>query len=102
MTKKTIKAVKDAEVTAAIIEEDALRKKDEILSKAQKKAKYLISSTIKNANNKANEDYNDAVRKGEHIVEEAKVKAEKEALMLREMIKSKEQAAIELILSTVI
>lgn len=102
MAKETVQAVRQAELSAAQIEKNAIVKQDEILTGAQQKAKEILKSTTKEAQKKAELELQEAEKTGAELVEAAKVRAEKEILLMKEMTKSKEQAAINLILSEVI
>lgn len=102
MAKETVQAVRNAELKAAQIEKDAVQKKEEILSKAQQEARGLIASTTKDAQAKADKALAEAEKSGAGLIEAAKLNAEKEILLLKEMVKNKEQAAIDLVLSNVI
>lgn len=102
MAKETVQAVREAEAKATQIEKDAIAKRDAILSKAGDDAKNLISSKTKEALAKAEQDLVQAQKEGEELLVTAKQKAEQEILLLKEFVKSKEQAAIDLVLSEVI
>lgn len=102
MAKETVEAVRQAELNALEKEKEALQKKDAIISEAEKKAKELIDSITKQASNKAQKDLDRAKSRAEEIVSEAKARSEKEILIIKELAKGKETAAIELILSEVI
>ena len=102
MAKETVQAVRQAELNAAQIEKDATVKKDAILSKAQEEAKISISSITKDALAKAKQDLERAEVQGAEFMEIAVQRVEQEILMLKEMVKGKEQVAIDLVLSEVI
>ena len=102
MAKETVQAVRQAELNAAQIEKDATAEKDAILSKAQEDAKISVTSITKDALAKAKQDLEQAEVQGAELMEFAVQRVEQEILMLKEMVKSKEQAAIELVLSQVI
>ncbi len=102
MAKESVQAVRQAELNAAQIEKDAAKKKDTILLGAQEEAKSTISSMTKEALAKAEEDLKLAQQSGTEFMETAVKRAEKEISLLKEMVKSKEQAAIDLILLEVI
>ncbi|MGB4661288.1 MAG: hypothetical protein WBI07_19100 [Mobilitalea sp.] len=102
MAKETVEAVRQAELNAAQKEKDAAQKKEAILLESQLNAKTLYSSMTKEALEKAENDIAKANIRGTVILEEAKEKAEKEALLMKEMAQQKEADAISLVLSNVI
>lgn len=102
MAKETVQAVRQAELNAAQIEKDATVMSDELLSKAQEDAMISISSIKKDALAKAKQDLEQAERQGLELMEKAVKSTEKEILLLKEIVKSKKQAAIDLVLSEVI
>ena len=102
MAKETVKAVRSAELSAVQIEKEAEHKKEEILLDAQQKAKSIIVSMTKEAQSKAERDLREAKEQGMAIMAAGKQRAENEIRLLNEMVKNKEQAAIELVLSNVI
>lgn len=102
MAKETVQAVRQAELNAAQIEKEAFVKKEAILLEAQQNAKTMITSMTREAIAKAESDISAARHRGTENLEAARIKAEKEVLLIKEMIKGKEQAAINLVLSNVI
>lgn len=102
MAIESIQAVRQAEFQAEQIEKDAIQNKDAILSKAQQEANTLITSMSKEAQANAERNMVNAIRKGEETVEAAKRNAEKEILLMKELVKEKEQAAIDLVIANVI
>jgi F0F1-type ATP synthase membrane subunit b/b' len=102
MAIESVQAVRRAEVNAAQIEKEASAKRESILEEAKQKAKVLVTSRVKEAQAKAEDDLNKAGRRSMEIMEEAKVKAEKEVIFMKELVKNKEQAAIDLVLANVI
>jgi V/A-type H+/Na+-transporting ATPase subunit G/H len=102
MAKETVQAVRQAELKAAELERDTLSKKEKILSDAQLEAKTLVAAMTKQANETAERNLIKANQQGEQMMEAAKQRAEAEVIMMREMAKSKEEAAINLVLSNVI
>lgn len=102
MAKETVQAVRQAELNALQKEREALQKKEEIIAKAQQQAKEIINSKVKQAMEKAESDFAKAKQRGEEIANAARVKAEDEVLIMKEMVGRKEEAAIKLILSSVI
>jgi vacuolar-type H+-ATPase subunit H len=102
MAKETVQAVRQAEILAAQKEKDALLRKDEILAQAGQNAKALVTSMTKQALDKAEHNLADANQRGKEMLESARLKAESEVLVMNEMVQRKEEAAIQLILSSVI
>ncbi len=102
MAMETVQAVRQAELKAAEIERDSYRQREEILLKAQQEAKQLSMTMIKQATQKAEQNLNAAQKKGEELIQAAVQRAEREATLMKEMAKSKEKAAIDLVLSNVI
>ncbi len=102
MAKETVQAVRQAELKATQKEIEAQQKKEQILSEAGQTAKNLITSMTKEALLKAEREMEQANNQGAQILEASKQKAEKEVLLLKEMVKGKEQAAIDIVLSNLI
>lgn len=102
MAKETVQAVRQAELNAAQKEKDAILRKEEILSKARQDASEMIASMTKDAREKAEAKIKAAELQGSKMLEDAKLKAESEVLIITEMAKRKEEAAINLVLTTVI
>lgn len=102
MALKTVQAVRQAEANAAQREKDALQRKEDILAKAGQDAKALMDTMAKQAAEKAERNLAEAVKRGQEQLEEARLKAEGEVLIMKEMAERKEEAAIHLILSSVI
>jgi UDP-N-acetylmuramyl tripeptide synthase len=102
MAKETVQAVRQAEILAAQKEKDALLRKDEIIAQAGQNAKALVTSMTKQALDKAGHNLAAADQRGKEMLEAARLKAESEVLVMNEMVQRKEEAAIKLILSSVI
>lgn len=102
MAKETVQAVRQAELNAIQKERDAHAQRETIVSEASLNAKALITSMTKQAVEKADQDLSEALRKGNERLEAAKLKAEKEVLLMKEMASAKEEAAINLVLRGVI
>jgi vacuolar-type H+-ATPase subunit H len=102
MAKETVQAVRQAELNAAQKEREANEKKEAILSEAQLNAKTMISTMTKEALEKAERNLTLANERGVEMLEAAKKKAESEVLLMKEMAQRKEEAAINLVLATVI
>jgi len=102
MAKETVNAVRQAELNATQIEKEAEKEHDAILFKAEQDTKAIITSMSKEALAKAKHDLEQAQRQGEVAMETATLRAEKEIILLKEIVKSKEQAAIDYVLSEVI
>lgn len=102
MAIETVQAVRQAEINAAETEKEAIKRRDAILSKAQEEAKTVEIKITKAALDKADADLKQAGQQGDLLMKAAVQKAEKEVSLLKEMVKCKEQSAIDLILSEVI
>ena len=102
MAKETVQAVRNAELSAVKKEKEVIQKKEAILVEAQQTAKKIIASMTNKAQDKAGRDLEEAVRQGVELTESAKQKVEKEICFIKEMVKSKEQAAIDLVISNVV
>jgi len=102
MAKETVQAVRQAEEKAAQIEKEAVVKGEILLQNAKEEAKNLQSSMSKDVLLKAEEDLKNVQLQGNKLMEAAVQKAEKEIILLKEVVKSKEQAAIDLVLTEVI
>jgi vacuolar-type H+-ATPase subunit H len=102
MAKETVQAVRQAELNAAQIERDAIEKKDTLLSDAQQNAKMLVTSRTKEAFLKAERNLVLANEQGAQLLQSAILKADNEVLLLKEMVKGKEQVAIDKVLSSLI
>ena len=102
MAKETVQVVRQAELNAVQKEKDALQRQEAIISEAEQNAKGLITSITKQALDQAEDNLSAANQKGIKIMETAKIKAESELLIMKEMAQRKEQAAIDLVLSYVI
>jgi V/A-type H+-transporting ATPase subunit G/H len=102
MAKETVQAVRQAEEKAAQIEKEAVVKGEMIVQNAKEEANNLQSSMSKDILLKAEEDLKNVQLQGNKLMEAAVQKAEKEIILLKEVVKSKEQAAIDLVLTEVI
>jgi len=102
MAIETVKAVREAEQKAALKEKEAAQRKDEILAEAVQNAKSMVSAMTKEALAKAEHELDEVKERGNDFVEAAKVNAEKEVFQMKERVKSKEQSAIDIVLSHVI
>ncbi|QHQ61737.1 hypothetical protein Ana3638_13930 [Anaerocolumna sedimenticola] len=102
MANEIVQAVRQAEQEAVKIEKEAIQKAETMIQKANIDAKQLISSMTKEVLAKSQKDLEQAQLHGEELMVTAVQKAEKEILLLKEIVKSKEQNAIELVLSEVI
>lgn len=102
MAKETVQAVRKAELNAAQMEKDALLKKETIISEAGQNARALITSRTKLAMEKAEQNLAAANQKGIDKIGAAKQKAENEVRLMKEMALRKEEAAINMVLSSVI
>lgn len=102
MAKETVDAVRQAELNATKIENESAVKKEEIIQKASDDAKLLISTRTKEELAKSARELDKTNVASENLMKEAVLKAEQEISLLRELVKSKEKAAIELVLGEVI
>lgn len=102
MAIETVEAIRQAELNAVQIEKDANQQKEAILLQAELEKDEIISSMTKEALAKSKQDIEIAQRQSEERVEKAIMQAEQEIIMLKEMVKNKEQAAIQLVLEEVI
>lgn len=102
MAKETVQAVRQAELNAVNIEKEAAVKSEAIVSKALEEAKSMIAAKTKEALFNAEEMKKQAQSEGAALIESAVLRAEQEILLLKEVVKSKEQAAIDLILSELV
>ena len=102
MALESVQAVRQAELNAALIEKEAAAKREALITEAKQNAKLLVSSRIKEAQAKAENDLTTTGRQSMDIMEEAKTRAEKEVVFMKELVKNKEQAAIDLVLTIVI
>jgi vacuolar-type H+-ATPase subunit H len=102
MAKETIQAVRQAELNAAQIERDAVQRKESIISDAALKAKTLTDSMTKAAKEEAANRLSSAIKQGEELQEAAGNRAENEVMIMKQLASSKEEAAINFVLSSVI
>lgn len=102
MAKETVQAVRQAELNAVQKEKDALTKKEEIIAEAERNARALITARTKQAVEKSEHNLSAANQRGTEIMEAAKSKAESEAFMIKETAQKREEAAVRLILSSII
>ena len=102
MANEIVQAVRKAEQEAVKTEKEASQKAEAIILKANDDSKNLIVSMTKEIQAKAQKDLIQAQLQGEELMVTAVQKAEKEILLLKEVVKSKEQKAIDLVLSEVI
>lgn len=101
MAKETIQAVLRAEEKAAQIEKDAAIQGEAIVQKAKEDAKSLIASMTKLSLSKEEKDLEAARVKSDTYMKTAISQAEQDIVMLKELVKNKEQAATRLVLSEV-
>lgn len=102
MALESVQAVRQAELKAAQIEKEASSKREAILAEAKQRSKNLVDTKISEAQMKAENDLKAAERRSMEMMEEAKKRAENEVILMRELVKNKEQGAIELVLSSLI
>jgi hypothetical protein len=97
-----VQAVRQAEQDAERVEKEASLKAEAIVQKANEDAKALLLSMTKETLGNSEKDLKQAKLKGAELLVFAAQKSEKEIHLLKEMVKSKEQSAIDLVLSEVI
>lgn len=102
MARETLEAVKQMELNAALIENQALKQHDEIIFKAQENAKALINSMEKEAIEKAEKKLENARKQGEEIIQQAISNGNKEKDRLLSTVGENQQVAIRLIISQLI
>ncbi len=102
MAIEIVQAVRQAEQDAGRLEKEASVKADVIIQKANEEGKLLVSAMTREILAKAEKDLAQAQLQGSELMVTAVQKAEKEILLLKEIVKSKEQTAIDLVLSEVI
>lgn len=99
MVKETIDAVLKAEQDAEQTEKDALLLRDQILAEANVSAEKLASDMIRDASEKAVLEMEIARRSGKEIALSHEQKAQDEIARIKEVIKQKEKAAIDMVIS---
>lgn len=102
MAKEIVEAIRQGEINANQMEKDAFTKKDAIILKAKEDKDALISSARKKALLEAEKALQESKEQEELDRKDALEKAEKKIAMLQEIVKGKEKAAIDLILSEVL
>ncbi len=102
MAKETVQAVRQAEMNAAEMEKEAIKKKEVIIADTHLEANNLVNNIVRQATEKAEQKLALAEEKGKELFEAARQKAEKEVALLKEIAGNKEEAAISIILSNII
>ncbi|MDF2511851.1 MAG: hypothetical protein K0S04_1717 [Herbinix sp.] len=102
MAKETVQAVRQAELDATVKEQEALKRKETIISEAERRARELIDSITKQALEQAKQKQAAANQKGAELLEAAKLRSENEVSLMKEMALQKEEEAIRMILASVI
>lgn len=102
MAQDTVQAVRQAELNAAQKEKEAVQKAESILSEAHREARLFVESKVKEALQMSEVKRKEAEKKSADLLEAAKVKADQEVFLLKEMVHGKEQAAIDYIISSLI
>lgn len=102
MAQETIQAVRQAELIAEQKEKEALIQAKETVANAEKEAKDLVSTMTKKSLLNAKKASDAALLEGEQMVKEAGKKAEKEIALLNQLLKQKEEKAIELVISALV
>jgi vacuolar-type H+-ATPase subunit H len=102
MASEAVQAVRQAEGNAEQIEKEALKKKEIILQNANEEASSIVDNMMKEELMKAEAALEQAWIQGDVLMAEAIKRAEREADLLKERIKTKDQAAVQLVLSEII
>jgi vacuolar-type H+-ATPase subunit H len=102
MAKETIQAVRQAELNAVNKEKDAIQKKEAILAEAHKEAGIILTTRVKQATEEAERNLVSANEQGVKLMEKVKQRVENEVVAMKEIANAKEEAAINLVLSSVI
>jgi vacuolar-type H+-ATPase subunit H len=102
VAKETVEAIRSAELNAAEIEKDALKKSESIILKARENAMSLKTSMVNEALKKAEKDVSETVQQGEEKIGFVKENVQKEILLLKKMSEEREAEAIKLVLSHII
>lgn len=102
MAIETVQAVRQAELEAVRKEQEALKRKEEIISEAERSAKELIDIRTKQALKHAEQKKAAATQTGKQLLAEAIEKSENEVLVMKEAALSREEEAIRRVLASVI
>jgi V/A-type H+-transporting ATPase subunit G/H len=102
MAKETVEAVRQAEINAAKLEYEATMNKEEMIQKALEDAKSLLSTCMKEALATSAKELEQTSIANDNLMKEAVLRAEQEINILKELVKSKEEAATLLVLGEVI
>lgn len=102
MAKETVEAVRQAELNAAKLENEALMKKEQMIQEAMEEAKSLLSSRTKEALVNSARELEKTSIDSDNLMKEAIFRAEQEIILLKDLVNSKEKAAIDLVLCEVI
>jgi len=97
-----VQAVRQAEQDAGRLEKEASIKAEAIIQKANEEGKSLVTAMTREILAQAEKELEQAQLQGSELMVTAVQKAEKEILLLKEIVKSKEQTAIDLVLSEVV
>lgn len=102
MAIEIVQAISQAEQEAARLEKEASAKAEAIIQQAKEDGKSLITAMTNEVLGKTKQDLEKAELQGKELMITAVQRAEKEIVLLKEIVKSREQAAIDLVLSEVI
>lgn len=102
MAQETIQAVRHAELIAEQTEKQAAREAKELITAAEKEAKEIILAMTKNSLTDAKKANNEALKQGETMMQDARARALKEIALQNELLKQKEENAIQLIISELV
>ncbi len=98
MALDTIDKVREAELAADQAEKDASVEADRIVAKAEDDAIALKSSLSRESREKAEKAVSEAQTKGDALLADAKLEAEKSIAQLRSSVAAKEDDAVKVIL----
>lgn len=102
MAKETVEAVRHAELNAAKVENEATLKKEQMIQNALEDVKSLLSTRTKEALASSARELEKTSIVSDNLMKEAIFRAEQEIILLKELVNSKEKAAIDLVLCEVI
>lgn len=102
MAMETVQAVRQAEIEAALKEKEAAKQSELIILEAEKKAEDILSSMKKTLHEKAEQNLLEANVKAKEFMDIALRDAENEIISIKDMVKVKEKEAVSLVLSEII
>lgn len=102
MALETIQVVKQAELEAENQQKEALLLSKDIIAKAEKQGKELISSMVKEATEEAKKAERNAEEKASIKKAEAAARVEQNIKILQDQIREKEEKAVELVIAALV